>query len=130
MASLEDLDDGGIPVLEGWLSLPAVGDLLGVTRQRIYQMGLNERKFATIRKIPGKAPDDPGKRARPAVYVVKTEEAERFLAEQRAAIARHDSAGNPLNEAGLVVDPGTGRVPGQGTQGSYALTPAGAAAAQ
>jgi hypothetical protein len=76
-----------IPVLKGWISLPALGDKLDVTRQRVYQMALNERKFASIHQIPGAAPDEPGKRQRPAAYVVSTEEAERFLAAQRDAIA-------------------------------------------
>jgi hypothetical protein len=78
-----------VPVLEGWESLPALGDKLGVTRQRVYQMALNEHKFKTLHQIPGAASDEPGKRQRPAAYVVSTEEAEKFLAVQREAIAAH-----------------------------------------
>ena len=80
-----------IPVLEGWYSLPALGNLLDVTRQRIYQMALNERKFLTIRRIDGAAPDEPGKRMRPMGYVVEAQEALQFLAAQKAAIAARDA---------------------------------------
>jgi hypothetical protein len=119
-----------IPELAGWVSLPAVGDMLHVSRQRIYQMGLNERKFASIHKIAGKGSEVPGERKRPAIYVVSTKEAEEFLAAQRAAgIARHDEAGNPLDADGRVVDPDSGKAPEKGKHHSLALTPAGLAAA-
>jgi hypothetical protein len=56
-----------IPPLEGYTSLPAARVTLRVTRQRIYQMGVDEGIFATIRSIPG-AGD------RPAAYVVQNAE--------------------------------------------------------
>lgn len=97
MTSIEALEAAvadEIPDLPGWMSLPAVGDALDVTRQRVYQMGLNERKFRTIHKIPGKAPDEPGQRNRPAVYVVRTTEVEEFQAAQQAVIAGHAGDGS------------------------------------
>lgn len=56
-----------IPELEGWLSLPEAGDLLHVTRQRVFQMGAEEGKLQTLRRIRGAGP-------RPAAYVVGTPE--------------------------------------------------------
>jgi len=52
-----------IPPLEGYTSLPAARLTLKVTRQRIYQMAVDEGIFTTIRSLPG-AGD------RPAAYVV------------------------------------------------------------
>ena len=42
-----------IPELPGWKSLPAVGNKLHVSRQRIFQMALIERRFKTLHLIPG-----------------------------------------------------------------------------
>jgi hypothetical protein len=118
-----------VPDLPGWESLPFAAKRLGVKRQRLFQMGAEEGKLQTLHKLDG-AGD------RPAAYVVKTTEIDALLEVQRAAIAGHDEAGTPLNKGGLVVDPDTGKVPGQGTHHSYvgpeslSLTPAGIAAAQ
>lgn len=60
-------DYENIPELEGWLSLPEAGDLLRVTRQRVFQMGAEEGKLKTLRRIRGAGP-------RPAAYVVGTSE--------------------------------------------------------
>lgn len=49
--------------LEGYTSLPAARVVLRVTRQRIFQMGVDEGVFTTIRSIPGAG-------SRPAAYVV------------------------------------------------------------
>lgn len=76
-----------IPELEGWKSLPAVGDLLKVSRQRIFQMGVNERKFTTIHLILGGVDPDTGESRRPMGYVVRNEEVDEFLAVQKAAAA-------------------------------------------
>jgi hypothetical protein len=86
-----------IPELPGWKSLPAIGDDLHVSRQRIFQMGLKERKFSTIHKIPGGL--DPVTRLprRPMGYVVAESEVDEFLALQRAATAASDAA--PADEA-------------------------------
>jgi hypothetical protein len=102
MEDLEALAGEGIPVLEGWMSLPAVGDALRVTRQRVYQMGA-ERKFKTIRKIPGAAPTDPARRPRPMGYVVATWEVEELQAAQRAAIAA-DGDAVQMAEAGSAAE--------------------------
>jgi hypothetical protein len=73
-----------VPELDGWMSLPAAGDMLHVSRQRLFQM-VQERKWESIHRIRGKAPEDPADSGRPAIYVVRTEEVERYLAAQRTA---------------------------------------------
>lgn len=60
-----------IPVLLGWSSLPRAGVLLRVSRQRIFQMALEEWKFASIHMIPGSG-------VRPAAYVVQNIEVARM----------------------------------------------------
>jgi hypothetical protein len=84
--SIEDEAAGlpDIPELPGWKSLPATGDELHVSRQRIFQMGLKERKFQTLHLIPGGLGDD-GEPRRPMGYVVREEEVDAFLALQKAA---------------------------------------------
>jgi hypothetical protein len=52
-----------VPVLEGWTSLPAAAELLSVTRQRVYQMGVEENSLDSLRQVPGAG-------QRPAAYVV------------------------------------------------------------
>lgn len=66
-----------IPVHQGWLSLPAAGELLDVKRQRIFQMGRREGKFKTIEQVEGTG-------VRPAVYLVRDWEVDEFLETQRA----------------------------------------------
>jgi hypothetical protein len=56
-----------IPPLEGYTSLPEAGQYLKVTRQRIYQMGVEDGAFLTIRAVAGAGP-------RPAAYVVQNAE--------------------------------------------------------
>ena len=80
-----------IPDLEGYKSLPAFGNMLRVSRQRIFQMGLSERRFRTIRKIPGGVGPN-GEERRPMGYVVALSEVEEFLAAQKAALAAADEA--------------------------------------
>jgi hypothetical protein len=84
--SIEDEAAGlpEIPELPGWKSLPATGDDLHVSRQRIFQMGLKERKFQTLHQIPGGVGDD-GEPRRPMGYVVRVEEVDAFHALQQAA---------------------------------------------
>jgi hypothetical protein len=118
-----------VPDLPGWESLPFAAARLRVKRQRLFQMGTEEHKLKSLHKLPG-AGD------RPAAYVVATAEIDALLEVQRAAIAGHDETGTPLDKDGLVVNPDTGKAPGQGTHRAYAgpealsLTPAGVAAAQ
>jgi hypothetical protein len=63
--------------LPGLVSLPRAGTLLGVSRQRIFQMGLEEGVFDSIRFIAGAG-------ERPAAYVISTDELDRFLRMQAA----------------------------------------------
>lgn len=73
-----------IPVLRGWTSLPKAGSLLGVSRQRLFQM-VDEGKWTTIHQIPGKPSDDPNDEKRPALLVVADWEVDKLLAAQRAS---------------------------------------------
>jgi hypothetical protein len=75
-----------IPELPGWKSLPAVGNKLHVSRQRIFQMALIERRFKTLHLIPGGVGPN-GEERRPMGYVVAVEEMNEFLAAQKAAMA-------------------------------------------
>jgi hypothetical protein len=95
--SIEDEVEGlpDIPELEGYKSLPAFGNLLHVSRQRIFQMGLIERRFKTIRKIPGGAGPN-GEDRRPMGYVVANTEVDEFLAVQRAAAAAAEAPAEAL----------------------------------
>jgi hypothetical protein len=68
---------GEIPPLEGYTSLPEAGGVLRVTRQRLYQMAVEELIFYTIRAIPGGGP-------RPAAYVVENVELLWFRRDQCA----------------------------------------------
>jgi hypothetical protein len=70
-----------VPVLEGWVSLPVAAGRLEVKRQRIFQMGTEENKLASLRKVLGS-----GKR--PAVYVVSEAELCRLRREQLEAAIR------------------------------------------
>jgi hypothetical protein len=60
-----DFDIEDVPELEGKVSLPVAGEVLEVSRQRIFQMAREERKLPSLRKIRGTG-------ARPAAYVVDT----------------------------------------------------------
>jgi hypothetical protein len=72
----DDFDDD-VPELEGWVSLPAAGEDLSATRQRLFQMK-KEGKWKTIHKIRGAG-------GRPALYVVSTKEVAELVKTQRAA---------------------------------------------
>jgi hypothetical protein len=69
-----------VPVLEGYTSLPVAGEQLNVSRQRIFQMALEEGKFPSVRAIPGTG-------ERPAAYVVLTTEVDTMVEAQAAASA-------------------------------------------
>jgi hypothetical protein len=66
-----------VPELPGWKSLPRTAMLLGVKRQRIYQMA-EEGKWVSLRQLFGAG-------TRPAAYVVSDEEVAEFKAAQEAA---------------------------------------------
>jgi hypothetical protein len=84
-----------IPELPDWKSLPAFGNLLHVSRQRIFQMGLIERRFKTIRKIPGGVGPN-GEERRPMGYVVAQAEVDEFLAAQKVAMAGEEAPAEAL----------------------------------
>lgn len=71
-----------IPVLAGWVSLPAAAKRLTVTRQRIFQM-VDEGKLTTIHQILGAG-------ERPAAYVIREAEVTKLQAEQKAAAEAAD----------------------------------------
>lgn len=77
-----------IPVLPGWVSLPVAAAQLDVKRQRLFQM-IDEGKLTTVHRIPGAG-------SRPAAYVVRVEEVNRLLAEQKAAEARVTASEVPV----------------------------------
>jgi hypothetical protein len=78
-----------IPTLEGWSSLPTAAAYLNVTRQRMYQMVVEEAgKFRSAHGVPGGGP-------RPAAYVVTDAELcqwkRRQLEAQLRAVEANDS---------------------------------------
>lgn len=75
-----------ITPLEGYTSLPAARVVLRVTRQRIFQMGVDEGVFTTIRSIPGAG-------SRPAAYVVWNAELLWFRRDQCGPCAGRMDAG-------------------------------------
>ena len=56
--------DGTLPVLEGWMTLPRAGEVLGITRQSAYKMA-KKKKFKTLHLVEGTS-----------IVLVRTEEVE------------------------------------------------------
>lgn len=65
-------DMSWVPPLPGWVSLPAAGIRLGVSRQLMFQMA-QAHQLDSLRQLPG-AGD------RPAAYAITEEELEQLLA--------------------------------------------------
>lgn len=78
--------DEVVPELEGKVSLPKAAAVLDVSRQRVFQMGAEEKKLLTLRRIAG-AGD------RPAAYVLDTIEVLRLRAKQCALCREAVAAG-------------------------------------
>lgn len=71
-------EDGTIPVLDGWMTLPKAGEVLGITRQSAYKMA-KKKKFKTLHLVEGTS-----------IVLVRTEEVE-ALAKSRLEITRKSS---------------------------------------
>jgi hypothetical protein len=88
------MKDNEIPELAGWYSLPVAAEILGVSRQRLFQMG-EEEKLGTLRRISGVG-------TRPAAYVVAAAEVDKLLAAKSAASSCEKC--EELRAAGSAVD--------------------------
>jgi len=72
MPSPRVADRKPIPPLQGWTAVPVAGQMIGVSRQWIFDM-ITAGKIKTARQIPGSGD-------RPAAIVIRTAEAEELRA--------------------------------------------------
>jgi hypothetical protein len=79
-----------VPELEGKVSLPKAAKVLDVSRQRVFQMGAEEGKLPSLRRIAGAG-------ERPAAYVLDTIEVLQFRAKQCALCREAVASGVAVN---------------------------------
>lgn len=72
MPSPRVADRKPIPPLQGWTAVPVAGQMIGVSRQWVFDM-ITAGKIKTARQIPGSGD-------RPAAIVIRTAEAEELRA--------------------------------------------------
>jgi hypothetical protein len=71
-------DNRAIPVLEGWMIVPVAAEILGLSRQWVWELvTVNGTSFRNVRRLPGTG-------ERPAAILVRASEVER-IRQARAA---------------------------------------------